>query len=81
MFAYDFVGIAETSDELQKQNGKAPEYTKEWRVTANVNKCAIFVCNEHKNPVEFKLKWGEEELPIVDQYIYLGVEIKKLFLG
>ena len=30
-----------------------------------------------KKPVEFKWKWGGEELPIVDQYTYLGVEISK----
>ena len=57
---------------------KALEYTRKWRVTANVNKCAVLVCNEEKEkPVEFKWKWGGEELPIVDQYTYLGVEISK----
>ena len=29
------------------------------------------------NPVNFKWKWGEDELPIVDQYTYLGIEISK----
>ena len=27
------------------------------------------------NPVNFKWNWGQDELPIVDQYAYLGVEI------
>ena len=27
------------------------------------------------NPVSFRWKWGEDELPIVDQYTYLVVEI------
>ena len=26
-------------------------------------------------PVTFKWKWGEDYLPIVDQYTYLGVKI------
>ena len=40
-----------------------------------VDKCAVLVCNEDKkNPVEFKSKGGEEELPIEDQYTYLGVD-------
>ena len=39
---------------------------------------AVVVCNEDKeNPVTFKWKWGPDELPIVDQYTYLGVEISK----
>ena len=34
--------------------------------------------NEDKeNPVTFKRKWGEDKLPIVDWYTYLGVEISK----
>ena len=47
-------------------------------MTANVKKCAVVVCNEDKvNPVNFKWKWGEDELPIIDQYTYLGAEISK----
>ena len=76
MFADDFVGLAETPEGLQKKVEKALEYTRKWRVTANVIKSAILVCNkDNKNPVEFKWKWREEELPIVDAYTYHGVEI------
>ena len=72
MFADDFVGISETPEGLQEQVEKALEYTRKWRVTANVKKCAVVVvvvCNEDKvNPINLKWKWGEDELPIVDQY-------------
>ena len=78
MFADEFVGISETPEGLQQQIEKALDYTREWRVAADVKKCAVVVCNEDKvNPVNFKRKWGEDELPIVDQYTYLGVEISK----
>ena len=43
-------------------------------------KCGVLivVCNERQvDPVNFSWKWGEDELPIVDQYTYLGVEISK----
>ena len=70
--------MSETPGGLQKQTGKALEYTRKQRVTANVKKCAVVVCNEDKvNAVTFKWKWGEDGLPIVDQYTYLGVEISK----
>ena len=36
IFADDFVGISETPKGLQKQVEKALEYTRTWRVTANV---------------------------------------------
>ena len=66
MCADDFVGISGTAEELQEQIGKALDFTRKWRVTANVNKCAVLACNEGKQkPVEFKWKWGGDELPIV----------------
>ena len=47
-------------------------------MTANVNKCAVLVCNEDKKKTaKFKWEWGGEELPIVDEYTYLGVEISQ----
>ena len=56
MFADDFVGISEATPKgLQKQIDKALEYTRKWRVTANVKKCAVVVCNEdNANPITFK---------------------------
>ena len=81
MFAVGFVGTPETPEGLQKQSEKAPEYTEKWGVTANVEKCAVIVavvCIEDKvNPVSFKWRWGEDELPIVDRYTYRGVNISK----
>ena len=77
VFADDFVEISETPEGFRKQMEKALEYTRKWRVTANVQKRAVVVCNEDDmNPLNFKWKWGDG-LPIVDQYTYLGVEISK----
>ena len=85
MFADDFVMIAVTPEGLQEHIEKALEYTRKWRVTANVNKSAILVYNEdNKNPVEFKWKWGEEELPIDRRPVYIPWwrrDIKKTVLG
>ncbi|CAB1111959.1 GT28 [Ectocarpus sp. CCAP 1310/34] len=70
MFADDFVGVSETPEGLQEQIDAAVGYTRKWRLSANVGKCAVVVCNEDKkNPVEFKWKWGEEELPVVDRSV------------
>ena len=47
-------------------------------MTASAKKCARVVGTEHKvNSANFSWKWGEDELPIVDQYTVLGVEISK----
>ena len=61
MFADDFVGISETPEGLQKQTEKALEYTRKWRVKANVKERAVVVCNEDKaNPMNFSWEWGED---------------------
>ena len=63
---------------VQKQIDKALEYARKCKVSANVKKCAVIVCNEDRvNPVTFKWKWGEDGLPIADLYTYLRVEISK----
>ena len=82
MFADDFVGISETPEGLQKQIEKALEYTRKWRVTANVKKCAVVVRNEDKvNLINFSCwKWGENELPIVDHVLWRRY-LKGLLLG
>ena len=58
MFAGDFVGMSQTPKGLQKQIEKARAYTRTWRVTANVKKCAVVVCNEDTmNPVNLKMNY------------------------
>lgn len=42
---------------------------------ANAKNCAVMVCNDSKvDEVDFKWKWGDEELSRLDhQYTHLGV--------
>lgn len=78
LFADDFVGLSDTPEGLQMQINAAKEFCDKYRLSGNVAKCAVMGCNEDEdNPVEFKWTWGGEELPIVDKYTYLGVEIAK----
>ena len=37
----------------------------------------MYVTKIRVNPVNFKWKWGEDELPFADHCTYLGVEISK----
>ncbi|CAB1113177.1 unnamed protein product [Ectocarpus sp. CCAP 1310/34] len=78
LFADDFVGMSDTPEGLQLQIDAAKKFTDKWRLSANVQKSAVMVCNENKEePVEHRWKWGIEEIAVVDQYTYLGVEIAK----
>ena len=80
MFAIDFVRISETPDKLMTETDREStrEHSRKWRVTANVETFAVVACNDDKvSPVNFKWNWGEDDLPIVDQYTYPGVETSK----
>lgn len=74
-FADHFVCIPKTPEGLQTQIEKALliEYTRKWRVTANIRTCAVVIRHEYKKcPVHFKWGWGAYGFLVVDQYSYLG---------
>ena len=72
LFADDFVGITESSENLQQLIDIIYEFCSKWRLHANVNKSAILVFGKDK--VKGKWNWGDHVLPIVSNYTYLGVD-------
>ncbi|CAB1106369.1 unnamed protein product [Ectocarpus sp. CCAP 1310/34] len=69
LFADDFVGMSDTPEGLQLQIDAAKKFTDKWRLSANVQKSAVMVCNESKEePAEHRWKWGIEEIAEVDQH-------------
>ena len=73
LFADDFVGITETGRALQCLIDIVYNYSKRWRFQANVKKCAIVIFSKTGRG-SGKWVWGDESLPILDSYCYLGVE-------
>ena len=77
------MGISETPEGLQKQTGKALEYTRKSRVTANAKKCAVVVCDEDKvNLITFQGRGGggrfTDRRPF---YVPSRRDLKRLLLG
>lgn len=63
---------------LQKLIDAAMECARKWRLSANIKKYAVMVCNDSRvDKVDFKCKWGVEELPRVDKSTYLRVEFRR----
>ena len=55
LFADDFVGMSDTPEGLQLQIDAAKKFTDKWRLSANVKKSAVMVCNEDREePVEYR---------------------------
>ncbi|CAB1112063.1 unnamed protein product [Ectocarpus sp. CCAP 1310/34] len=72
------VGDTETSVSGMLFADDLSKFTDKWRLSANVKKSAVMVCNENKEePVEHRRKWEFEEIAVVDQYTNIGVEIAK----
>ena len=69
LFADDFVGV---SSELQRLVNVAHAYCCKWRLKANVSKSAVVVFA--RELVEGSWNWGEQALPRLSKYTYLGVD-------
>ena len=71
LFADDFVGVSDSGEELQKLIDVVHAYCCKWRLKANVSKSAVMVFA--RDAVEGDWKWGENSLPKVCKYTYLGI--------
>jgi hypothetical protein len=63
--------MADGEEELERMVRKVKEYCEEWRLEVNVNKTKVMVVSKDGENVA-KVKYGEEELECVNQYVYLG---------
>ena len=74
LFADDFVGVSDSGEELQKLIDVVHAYCCKWRLKANVSKSAVMVFA--RDAVEGDWKWGENSLPKVCKYTYLGIDFQ-----
>ena len=72
LFADDFVGVAESKSALQSMITIVYNYSRRWSFKDNVKKCAVVVCSK-LGDTSGKRFWGNEELPVLDSYCYLGM--------
>ena len=68
LFADDFVRVSESGEQVQRVIDVIHSYCRKWRLKANVNK------SFGKDSVEGSWKWGEQDLPRVSKYTYLGID-------
>ena len=58
--------------QLQRVIDMVHSYCRKWRLKANVSKSAVMTFG--KGSVEGSWKWGEQDLPRVSKYTYLGID-------
>ena len=74
LFADDFVGVSDSEEQLQKLIDVVHAYCRKWRLKANVSKGAVMVFTKGVVDSTCMWKWGEQDLPRVSNYTYLGIE-------
>ena len=62
-FADDSVGISDSSEKLQKLIDVIHKFCNQWRLKANVSKCAVVVMSKSKVHTPGSWTWGEHTLP------------------
>ena len=83
LFADDAVAFADSEEELANVTEKLNDWALKWEMKINVRKCGILIFPPRlaSNLVQTNsptiVKIGEELVPVVDKYTYLGITIDK----
>ena len=64
--------VIESEEQLQRVIDVVHSYCRIWRLKANVSKSAVMTFG--KGSLEGSWKWGEQDLPRVSKYTYLGTD-------
>lgn len=72
-FADDICLVANSSEDLQIKINIAAEFFQDRSLNVNIQKTKILIFSKMKAKNNFKFKWDEDDLEIVDEYVYLGI--------
>lgn len=72
LYADDTIVLAESPKELQKALNGICDYCKLWDLTVNKSKTKVVIFSKGKIRNKPKFTYDQEELEIVDGYVYLG---------
>ena len=78
LFAEDLVIVAKSPEELQSLINELFVYCQEWNPSVNIKKkkTKVVIFEKKKSNNEIAFHYGDNELDIVDSYVYLGINIK-----
>ena len=72
LYADDTIVLSESPDELQKALTAVYEYCKTWHLVVNTTKTKIVIFSRGKVRKFPSFMFGEKQLDVVEDYIYLG---------
>jgi len=55
------------------RTNRITQWTEQWKMTLNIDKCVILTCSRSTSPPEFQYYINNETLTHISQHLYLGV--------
>lgn len=74
MFADDTVIAAESVSDLNEKLEVIQDWMRDNAMEVNPSKCGVMVIDEPSQILNEPVLFNGEEIPVVDKYIYLGIE-------
>ena len=74
LYADDTIVMAESAEELQRALDAIKNYCNLWKLTVNTSKTKIVIFARGKIRKKPTFKFGDDQLEICDDYIYLGTQ-------
>jgi exonuclease III len=75
MFADDVVLLAPDESKLRRLMHQVEVWADKWEMSIGAKKCGVMVCGESTNSLNSSWTLQGQEVPVVDSYTYLGIEI------
>ena len=75
LYADDTIIMAESPEELQNSLNMVKEYCNAWKLQINVTKTNVVIFSRGKVRNLPSFKYGEDNIEIVDDYVYLGTTL------
>ena len=72
MYADDTALLAESASNLQNMLNLFHEYCHKWKLKVNIDKTKIMICSKGRLPTNINFKYGNKELEIEKDFLYLG---------
>ena len=75
LYADDTLILADTAEELQVALNALSQYCKIWKISVNAMKTKVLIFSRGKVRKFPVFRFGEDEIDVVDDFVYLGVQV------
>ena len=86
LFADDLVAIDSKRHRIEAQAGRIVEWCNDWGMKIGIKKCSVMcvgekgdhaASREHQSLYQCPIRMGMEQVPVVEEYTYLGVLVRR----